>query len=100
MRLFIKDFFSKCDQICRKLRIWSHLLKKSLIENFIFCVVTFLQNDVVDANVMGVIKNVTNTLFQIAEYLYYKLKYFIMPLIVIKIAPLTVLFCNCPLADW
>ena len=32
----IKDFFSKCDQIRRKLRIWSHLLKKSLLENFIF----------------------------------------------------------------
>ena len=32
----IKDFFSKCDQILRKLRIWSHLLKKSLMENFIF----------------------------------------------------------------
>ena len=30
------DFFSKCDQIRRKLRIWSHLLKKSLMENFIF----------------------------------------------------------------
>ena len=35
----MKDFFSKCDQIRRKLRIWSHLLKKSLIENFIFCAV-------------------------------------------------------------
>ena len=33
----IKDFFSKCGQIYRKLRIWSHLLKKSLKENFIFC---------------------------------------------------------------
>ena len=32
----INDFFSKCDQIRRQLRIWSHLLKKSLIENFIF----------------------------------------------------------------
>ena len=32
----IKDFFSKCDEICRKLRIWSHLLKKFIIENFIF----------------------------------------------------------------
>ena len=31
----MKDFFSKCGQI-RSLRIWSHLLKKSLIENFIF----------------------------------------------------------------
>ena len=34
-----EDFFSKCDQIRSKLRIWSHLLKKSLMENFIFCVV-------------------------------------------------------------
>ena len=39
MKLSIKDFFSKSDQILRKLRIWSHLLKKSLIENFIFGVV-------------------------------------------------------------
>ena len=31
-----KDFFIKCDQIRRILQIWSHLLKKSLIENFIF----------------------------------------------------------------
>ena len=37
MKFPIKDFFSKCDQIGKKLRIWSHLLKKSLIENFIFC---------------------------------------------------------------
>ena len=39
MKFSIKDFFSKCDQICRKLRIWSHLLKKPLMENFIFCAV-------------------------------------------------------------
>ena len=32
----IKNFFSNCDQIRRKLPIWSHLLKKSLMENFIF----------------------------------------------------------------
>ena len=37
----IKDLFSKCDQIHRKLRIWSHLLEKSLMENFIFCAVVF-----------------------------------------------------------
>ena len=36
MKFSIKDFFSKCDQIRRKLRIWSHLLKKSLMENSIF----------------------------------------------------------------
>ena len=34
-----KDFFSNCEQILSKLRIWSHLLKKSLKENFIFCAV-------------------------------------------------------------
>ena len=33
---FIKDFFSKPDQICREFRIWSHLLKESLMKNFIF----------------------------------------------------------------
>ena len=36
MKFSIEDFLSKCDQIRRKLRIWSHLLKKSLMENFIF----------------------------------------------------------------
>ena len=36
----IKDFFSRCDQICNFLQIWSHLLKKCLTENFIFCAVT------------------------------------------------------------
>ena len=39
MEVSIKDFFSKCHQICSFLRIWSHLLKKSLMENFIFCAV-------------------------------------------------------------
>ena len=38
MKFSIKDFFSKYDQTLRKLRICSHLLKKSLIENFSFCV--------------------------------------------------------------
>ena len=36
----IKNFFNKCDQIRRKLRIWSHLVKKSLNKQFIFCTVT------------------------------------------------------------
>ena len=39
MKFSIKSFFSKCDQIRRELRIWSHLLKKCLIENFIFSAV-------------------------------------------------------------
>ena len=36
MKFSIKDFFSKCNQIRRFLQIWSHLLKKTLVENFIF----------------------------------------------------------------
>ena len=36
MKFSIKDFFSKCDQIRSFLRIWSHVLKKCLMENFIF----------------------------------------------------------------
>ena len=38
MKFSIKDFFSKYDQIRKKLRIWSHLLKKPLTEKFIFFV--------------------------------------------------------------
>ena len=37
MEFSIRDFFSKYDQILRKLRIWSHLLNKFLMGNFIFC---------------------------------------------------------------
>ena len=42
MQFSIKDFFSKCDQIRSFLPIWSYLLKISLMENFIFCVVNFI----------------------------------------------------------
>ena len=36
MKFPIKDFFSKCDQTLKQLRIWSHLLKKYLVKNLIF----------------------------------------------------------------
>ena len=36
MNFFIKYFFSKGDQVRRKLHFWSHLLKNTLMENFIF----------------------------------------------------------------
>ena len=39
MKFSIKDFVSKNDQICRKLRILWQLRKKSLMENLIFCAV-------------------------------------------------------------
>ena len=43
MKFSIKDFFTRFDQIRSFLRILSHLLKKSLMENFIFgaMIVTF-----------------------------------------------------------
>ena len=37
MKFSIKDFFIKPDQIRGFLQIWPHLLKKSFMENFIFC---------------------------------------------------------------
>ena len=46
MKFFIKGFFSKCDQIRSFRRICSHLLKKSLMQNFIFCAVRFVLNPV------------------------------------------------------
>ena len=39
MKFPIMDLFGKCDLIRSFLRIWLHLLKKSLMENFIFCAV-------------------------------------------------------------
>ena len=42
VKFSIKNFFSECDQIRSFLRIWSHLLTKSLMENFSFCAVTIL----------------------------------------------------------
>ena len=44
MKFFIKDFLSECGQILRFLRIWLHLLKKSLMENFIFCAVLYFKS--------------------------------------------------------
>ena len=43
IKFSIKDFFSKYDKIRSLLRIWSHLLKKSLMENLIFWAVFILE---------------------------------------------------------
>ena len=45
IRFSIKNFFSKCDQIHSLLLIWSHLLKKSFIENFILVQCGFCRNE-------------------------------------------------------
>ena len=42
MKFPVKDLFSKCDQISRKLRIWSDLLEKSLMN---LCAVKFANLD-------------------------------------------------------
>ena len=44
IKFSVKDFFSKCDQTRSLLRIWSHSLKKSLMEIFIFCAVLLFED--------------------------------------------------------
>ena len=36
MKFFIKNLSNKCDQFCKKRRIWSDLLNKYLMENVFF----------------------------------------------------------------
>ena len=59
MKSSIKNFSSKSDQIRKKLRIWSHLMKKSLMQTFIFC--TVLQLVYENLFHRGVIKYVAKT---------------------------------------
>ena len=60
----MKDFFSKCDQIRWKQRIWSHLLNKSLTENFIFCAVL----SVITSGLIHCLKSVQILSFFWSEY--------------------------------
>ena len=46
MKFSIKDFFGKCDQIRWKLRVWSRLMKKFLMKNFIFCAVKIAETPI------------------------------------------------------
>ena len=55
IKFFIKDFFSKFDQIRMKLRIWSHLLKKSFIKNFIFCAVWNTRGNLINITIYYII---------------------------------------------
>ena len=64
MNFSIEDFFSKCDQIRILLRIWSHLLKKSLMENFIFCAVIYFRTaSVIFASTLMIMKHLLTTYF-------------------------------------
>ena len=63
MKFTMKDFFSKCDQIRSFLRFWSHLLKKSLMENFIFCTVTDIKENLSKVyKGIGLLRNLSNKL--------------------------------------
>ena len=42
LNFFAKNLCSKCEHIRLNLQIYSHLLNKSLTENFIFCVVNII----------------------------------------------------------
>ena len=55
MKLFFKDLSTKCNQIWKLLRIWSHLLKESLMKNFIFCEV--LTGEKRWTSTTGILKN-------------------------------------------
>ena len=60
MTFSIKDFFSKCNQVCKKLRLWSHLLKKSLMKTFIFCAVQ-MQDFMETVNDLNLLKLLTRS---------------------------------------
>ena len=61
MKFSIKDYFSKCDQIHSSLRIWSHLLKKSLMENFIFLCSGINRSSLFDYKIAPIMKgNIKN----------------------------------------
>ena len=70
MKFSINDLFSNCDQICRKLRIWSHLLKKSLMENFNFCVLKHTNTPNINANFM--INTLRHNISKVSEWFYEK----------------------------
>ena len=57
--VFHSGFFSNCDQIQMKFRISSYLLKKPLMENFLFCAVNtiFIALDVSNCFQKSVIMN-------------------------------------------
>ena len=74
MKFSIKDFFSKCNQIRSFLRIRSHLLKKCLMENLIFCAVLgmnemqFFRADILSKT--GILMKLTKNLVTIVSGLW------------------------------
>ena len=58
IKFSIKNLFSKCNQIRSFLGIWSHLLKKSLMESFVFCVMWYFWYAVAQYPVLTKIQNI------------------------------------------
>ena len=68
MKFPIQDFFSKCDQIRSFLRIWSHLLKKSLMQNFIFCAVQI--NMIIKSEFIVLNNTKSSSFFAVCNFFY------------------------------
>ena len=61
----VQNFFSKCEEIRIKLRIYSHSLNKSLTENFILCVVNITgSTNKSDKLFLNLIASLSGTLHQ------------------------------------
>ena len=94
MKFSINDFFSKCDQIRSKLRIWSRLLKKSFMEDFFFVQRTGWVSISAFSSLVGIPIEITNSALGLktcvitAEIKRYKSQYFML------------LSCNVSVSEW
>ena len=57
MKFSINDISSKCNRIRKKLRIWLHLLDKTLMENFIFCAVEHETQSIVQRSIQKPVRH-------------------------------------------
>ena len=75
MKFSIMEFFSKYDQICRELRICSHLLEKLSIKNFIFCALPDKARTSYFCNKQQELQNATKVLHYLDQYITLTTKY-------------------------
>ena len=82
MKFSIKEFLSKCDQICSFLRTWTHSLNISLMENFIFCTVssfrlslTTYQDDLYPRLKKEFFFESANFIFKTIRYIWFRILY-------------------------
>ena len=59
----IKNLYTKCDQIRMELRIWSHLLKKSLMEIFFYSdIITGAKKKTITAKILVTSQKITRNI--------------------------------------